>query len=166
MGGKKEASTGSSIVKLRKAWERLKGVPLGTRLFSAIFGKLVPYSGSIHPHILELRPGYAKIEMRDRRALRNHLNSVHAVALMNLGEMVTGLAMTLALPDRCRAIVTDLSMQYHKKARGTMTAVCEAKLPEGVLETGDRDCVVEGKILDAEGNLVAASKATWRIRTS
>lgn len=149
---------------LRETWGRLQGVPLGRRLFSAILWRIIPYTGSVRPHILELRPGYARVEMRDRRAVRNHLQCIHAIALMNLGELVTGLAVTMALPEGAKAIVTDLSMKYLKKARGTLVGTCEARLPGFEGQKGDVDCVVEGEIRDAKGEIVAVSKAQWRIR--
>jgi acyl-coenzyme A thioesterase PaaI-like protein len=121
---------------------------------------MIPYTGSIHPLVLELRPGYAKVQMRDRRAVRNHLRSIHAIALMNLGEVTTGLAMTLAMPDGARGIVTGLSMEYVKKARGLLTAECTAP-PFDATVSAQHD--FHADIVDASGDVVARATAHWLV---
>jgi acyl-coenzyme A thioesterase PaaI-like protein len=150
----------SPATKLRAQWARLSPLPGGRALFSRMIGFMIPYSGSIHPRVLELRGGYAKVEMRDRRAVRNHLHSVHAIALMNLGELTTGLAMTLAMPDGARGIVTGLSMEYLKKARGLLTAECTAP-PFDATVSAQHD--FRADIVDLSGDVVARATAHWLV---
>jgi acyl-coenzyme A thioesterase PaaI-like protein len=146
--------------KLRAQWERLRPLPFGRALFSRLLGITIPYTGSIHPYVVELRPGYAKVRMRDRRAVRNHLRSVHAIALMNLGEATTGLAMTLAMPDDARGIVTGLSMEYLKKARGRLTAECTAPAFDARVSAQH---VFQADIRDESGDVVARATAHWLV---
>ena len=121
---------------------------------------MIPYTGTIRPQVLELRPGYARVQMRDRRAVRNHLHSIHAIALMNLGEVTTGLAMSLAMPDGARGIVTGLSMEYLKKARGLLTAECTAPQFDATV-SGTHD--FRADIVDASGDVVARATAHWLV---
>ena len=143
------------------SWKRLHGLPGGGWLFSRVVSRLVPYTGSISPRVRTLEPGHAVVTLRDHRAIRNHLRSIHAVALINLGEFASGLAMLTSLPTGQRGIVTGLSADYTKKARGDLVA--EATVPPGevIVAAADRDA--EARILDAAGDIVAVIHARWRI---
>ncbi|MCB9570223.1 MAG: DUF4442 domain-containing protein [Myxococcales bacterium] len=145
---------------IHTAWERLHRKPLGRQLFSRMIGMMAPYTGSIRGEVLDFAPGYAKVQIRDRRRLRNHLNCIHAVALINLGEMTTGLAMMGLVPSGGRGIVTNLSMEYVRKARGTIIGESRAVLPSG---SGKLDATVEGTLRDAAGEVVAIARAQWRL---
>jgi acyl-coenzyme A thioesterase PaaI-like protein len=146
--------------KLLDLWRRLAPLPCGPWLFSKLFGYAVPYSGSVGPRIRVLEPGHAEVEIPDRRSNRNHLGSVHAIALMNLAEMTSGLAMMAGLPPAVRGIVTTLSMTYHKKARGTIRGVARVVVPT---VTEDRDFDVVAECFDREGTLVATGNVRWRL---
>jgi acyl-coenzyme A thioesterase PaaI-like protein len=141
-------------------WATTARLPLGNRVFSKLVGRMAPYTGTIDPLVLELGDGRCRAQLRDRPAVRNHLRSVHAIALLNLGEVTTGLAVMHAVDGRGRGIVTGLSMEYLKKARGTITARCDQAVP---LTPGKHDIEVAGELTDAQGEVVARVRATWRL---
>ena len=151
------ASPGARVLSL---WRRCAGLPFGRQLFGALFAKQVPYSGSIGATVLDLAPGRAKLALRDRRAVRNHLGSIHAVALTNLGELASGLAMTTALPAGVRGIVLRIETVYLKKARGTLVCDCRANVPE---VAGDLNHEVHAEIRDGGGDIVASVRVMWRL---
>lgn len=151
------SSPGTRLLNL---WHRLQPLPGGEWLFAVIFSYTVPYSGSTKPRVRILEPGHAEVEIPDRRANRQHLGSVHAIALMNVAEMASGLAMMAGLPDSIRGIVTSLSMTYHKKARGTIRAVSRVTVPT---VTEDRDFDVTAECFDPSGTLVATATVRWRL---
>ena len=147
--------------RLMASWIRLKGKPGGSWLFSRMLSWWVPYTGSIRPHVRELRPGYARVTMDDRRRVRNHLNSIHAIALVNLGEVTSGLALITALPPGIRSIATALRAEFLKKGRGLLTAQCSCQVPPQLVET--IETMVAGDITDGTGDLVARITVTWRL---
>lgn len=114
---------------IREMWDRLAPFPGGKRVFSRLVGTMAPYTGTVDARVVELRVGHAEAVMRDRRAVRNHLSCVHAVALVNLAEVTGNLALSYSLPDDARFIVSGLSIEYIKKARGLIRARCDCPVP-------------------------------------
>ena len=146
---------------LRKGYDLLKHVPGGKAVFSWLIGRAAPYSGTIGARVIEVERGYAKVMLRDRRRVRNHLDSIHAVALVNLAEISTGLAFMYGLPEGARSILVGLSIEYLKKARGTLVAECRCVVP-ATFEEARYD--IEGEIRDRAGDLVARAHAHWLVR--
>ena len=106
---------------VKSLWDRLSAIPGGKSIFSRLVGQAAPYTGSMGAHVVELGRGHARVELPDRRRVRNHLDCVHAIALTNLAELTGNAAMAYSLPDDARFIVAGLSIEYKKKARGTIT---------------------------------------------
>ncbi len=151
----------SAGARLIQVWRRLNALPGGAWLFSRLLGFWVPYTGTLGARVVALYPGHARVELRDRRKVRNHLNSVHAIALANLGEVTTGLAMTTALSADVRAIVTHLAIEYLKKARGRLVAEGRSSPPQAITENTDH--VVYADIRDQADDVVARTTVRWRL---
>lgn len=141
-------------------WKKLSSKPGGKWLFSRLLANRIPYSGSIGATILELDAGYAKVELKDRRAVRNHLNSIHAVALMNLAELTSGLSMVAGLPKDMRAILTGFKITYEKKARGTIYGEAHCVIPT---EKVRKEYLLDVIIKNSVGDALCRAQATWLI---
>ena len=142
---------------VREAWNLVAGLPGGKALFSRLIGRMAPYTGTIGARITALRPGFCQAQLADRKEVRNHLSSVHAVALVNLAELAGNAALAYSLPDDGRFIVAGLSIEYVKKARGTITATSECPIPTSSARAEYEVPVV---MTDASGEVVA--RATLR----
>jgi len=145
--------------KLLKTWQKLQHKPLGRFLFKQIIAKNIPYTGSIKADVQKLQPGLCEVRLKFRKANTNHLNSIHALALSNLGEFTSGLAIMTGLPSHIRGIVTNINTDYLKKARGDLTAVAEVEIPE--ITEPKTTYLIQAHIYDSEKDLVSTVTVTW-----
>jgi acyl-coenzyme A thioesterase PaaI-like protein len=150
----------SPAARLLGIWAKLKNLPGGAFLFHRVLRVAVPYTASVRPLVREIRPGYARVQMLDRPRLANHLQSIHAIALANVGEFTGGIAMTATAPPNVRSILVKIEVDYLKKARGRVTAECHCTVPP-VKEPVNHQVVTH--IRDEAGDEVARVTATWRL---
>ncbi|MBY0369165.1 DUF4442 domain-containing protein [bacterium] len=145
---------------LPKLWNQLSSFPGGKKLFSRLAGWMIPYTGTMGADIEEFSPGYARISLRDRRRVRNHLRSIHAVALMNLAELTSGIASVGGLPPGMRGILVGFRIEYLKKARGRITATARFNEP---LSKESKPYEVAVEIKNTNNDTVCRAFATWLI---
>jgi uncharacterized protein (TIGR00369 family) len=147
------ASSNRNVI--RDLWDLLSPLPMGKQIFSRAVGLAAPYTATIGAKVELLRKGYAEVRMLDHPKLRNHLSSVHAVALVNLAELTGNIALAYSLPDDARFIVSGIEIEYKKKSRGTIRATCECPVPS----TSERaEFVIDVSMWNTAGDEVAHAK--------
>jgi acyl-coenzyme A thioesterase PaaI-like protein len=102
--------------------ERLKRWPFGLWLFSRLVCLKAPYFSSIRPTFTLLEIGRGEAAMKKRRAVQNHLGTVHAIAMANLCELVAGTTLEMTVPHTHRWIPKSMKINYLNKATSNLKA--------------------------------------------
>ena len=139
------------------AWRRLESKPFGKLLFSRFVCFKAPYFGTIAPRFEELRPNFARVSMRKRRRITNHIGTVHAIAMCNLAELAAGTLTEVSIPESMRWLPKGMQVDYVKKASGGVQAT--ATLP-GVAEGPAREVPATVEIRDDVGEVVCRAVIT------
>lgn len=147
---------------IQSGWAKLKKIPGGNRIFSSLVANYIPYTGSISPVVLSIESGQARVLLKDRRAVRNHLNCIHAIALANVGEFSTGLCLIAQLPKTSQAILTKIEVEYLKKARGDL--ISEAIFHYNESSKENEEYTLTANVLNSQNEIVTKVHATWRVR--
>ena len=103
-------------------WGRMSGWPGGKGLFSRVICWKAPYFGSIRPRFQSLEPGRSIVTMNKRRAVTNHIGTVHAIAMCNLAEIAAGTMTEATVPRSHRWIPKGMTVEYLRKAETDLTA--------------------------------------------
>jgi len=119
------------------AYNAVSRVPLvGKGIFSRVVRVTAPYFATIPATVESVEPGRGVVTMRHLPWVRNHLGTVHAIALCNLAEMTMGITAEASSPTGYRWIPKGMTVEYLAKARGTMRATATlafpAEIPDGV----------------------------------
>ncbi|EIM01481.1 DUF4442 domain-containing protein [Rhodanobacter thiooxydans] len=134
-------------------YRRLAPWPGGRGLYSRLICFRAPYFATIAPRFVVLEPGRCEARIRDRRRVHNHLGTVHAIALCNLAELAAGVMTDATIPADMRWIPKGMSVEYLKKAVGTMHGIATPELAAPVSGDG-YEWPVKVEVADDAGEMV------------
>ena len=108
-----------------RMYQQFAARPLGKRAFSLAYMLKAPYFASVRPQVLEMAPHRAVVQLRKRRAVQNHIGTVHALAVGNGLEAAMGLLAEATLPEGTRWIPKGIQLDYVAKTPGDVECVAE-----------------------------------------
>lgn len=140
------------IPKTLKLYRNFSRFPMGKWLFSRAVCLKAPYFASISPRFVTLAPGEARVRMPNRRKVRNHIGTVHAIAMCNLCELAAGTMTDASMPEGMRWIPKGMTVEYLAPASSDLEVL--ARIP-GPLVPGDAfELPVTAEVTDAGGTVV------------
>ncbi len=134
-------------------YRRITRWPGGHWLFSRLVCLKAPYFATIAPRFVALEPGRCEVRIRDRRRVHNHLGTVHAIALCNLAELGAGVMTDATIPAGMRWIPKGMTVEYLKKATGTLRGIATPELAVPVVGDG-HEWPVKVEVTDDAGETV------------
>lgn len=123
-----------------KIYQNFQKYPMGNYLFAKALCLKAPYFSTIAPQILNYTQGKIEIKMPKRKAIFNHIKTVHAIAMCNLAELCGGLTIDSILPKQWRWIPKGMNVEYLKKATTDLVGICEVKQEN--IHLGDNQVIV------------------------
>jgi acyl-coenzyme A thioesterase PaaI-like protein len=132
-------------------WERLRGVPGGEWVFSRGFTSKAPYFRSIRPRFVQISPNYAALVLPKRRAVHNHIGTVHAIAVCNGLEAAMGALAEATIPSGKRWLPKGMEVAYLAKSTSDLTCSAETDPQDW---TAGPDVPVRVKATRTDGTVV------------
>ncbi|MBY6223854.1 hotdog fold domain-containing protein [Ferrimonas balearica] len=123
-----------------RLYQKLKSKPLGGWLFSRALAAKAPYFKTVGATITTLEPNRCECIIKKRRAVENHIGTVHVIAICNGLELSMGVMAEASIPKHLRWIPKGMSLDYTAKAGSDIRCVARVK-PED-WKPGDLDVEV------------------------
>ncbi|MGH3358819.1 MAG: hotdog fold domain-containing protein, partial [Nocardioidaceae bacterium] len=111
---------------------------------------------TVKPRVVEARPHFAEVHVPKRRAVHNHIGTVHAIAVCNGLEAAMGMLAEVTTPRGWRWLPKGMEVSYLAKATSDLVCVAESTLDawdgapdvpvRGYAKRDDGTVVVEGTI--------------------
>lgn len=133
-------------------WKKLHDVPLGDRAFSFLFGLKAPYFATVRPRFRVIEPNRVELTVPKRRAVHNHIGTLHVIAICNGLEAAMGALAEATIPADKRWIPKGMEVSYPAKADSDVT--CHAQTDAAQWSGQDPDLPVRVWATRADGTVV------------
>ncbi len=131
---------------LLNIYQKMTKLPFGGQLFSLFFARKAPYFQTIKPRITLLEANRCELTLKNRKAVQNHIGTVHAIALCNGLEMAMGALAEASIPSHLRWIPKGMNVVYTAKANSNIRVI--ASVEPNAWQVGDVPIQVEAQRTD------------------
>jgi len=134
-----------------------------SRALTLLFSKAVPFVGTVGIRVDHLSSERCQISLANRRRVRNHIGSVHAIASLLLAESATGFLVGMHVPDDRVPVIKTVRGDYVKRAAGDMqvTAWLTADQQRMIREQEKGETSVPVEVRDGEGKAPILIEMLW-----
>lgn len=130
-------------------YRKSSAIPVvGRRVFDFAFSQMAPYFWSIRPRFTVIEPNHAEVVVPKRRAVQNHIGTVHAIALCNGLEAAMGVLAEASIPAGKRWIPKGMTVSYTAKATDDVTCIAETDPEQWTGDDPDLPVRVRGELAD------------------
>lgn len=150
-------STSSNSV--MKMYEKLAALPGGKTIFSLAICRKAPYFSTVKPRLTELRTNYCEAVVKKRKAVENHIGTVHVIAICNGLEFAMGVVAEASIPNHLRWIPKGMDVQYTAKADSDIRVIAE--VADGAWENGPEVAVNVRGLRDDDTVVVEGTIHLW-----
>ncbi|KAJ0404095.1 hypothetical protein P43SY_000879 [Pythium insidiosum] len=137
--------------------------PLKQSALSLMFNSQVKMAGTCGIHIHELTGDRARVALKNRWRVQNHIGGVHACGMALLAESATGMVFGMNVPDSHIPLIKSMTVRYKRVAKGDLQAVASLT-PEQIKEitTSDRgEVLVDVQVTDSSGEKPIECEMIW-----
>ncbi|WP_348761202.1 hotdog fold domain-containing protein [uncultured Salinisphaera sp.] len=136
-------------------WKRAERLPGGRQIFSRAVAWRAPYFATIRPRFEIVSRDRCVVHMAKRRAVQNHIGTVHAIAMCNLAEAAAGVLAEVSVPSTHRWIPKGMQVRYVAKASTDIRATAVAQSPAPVFHD-EMDYPIVVDLEDSAGQTVVS----------
>jgi len=136
-------------------------------ILTKAFSKVVPYVGTTGLYYETVTPNEVIVSLHNRKAVQNHIGSIHAVAVTLLAETATGFVLGMNLPaDRVLLIKSYAVNFYRPLKQGQVAAIASLSNEQRleILNTPKGEmvipCVIDDRESDSERDPITV-EMTW-----
>jgi len=151
---------------------KAQGSPLHACFLNILLAKLIPFNKPHGIRVQSLTDSGVETLLPYRQQNVNHLQGLHACALVTAAEFASGIALVRWVGlSRYRLLMRELSAVYHKQGRADARAICECSVSwinEYVLtplqSQEEIEVVLTPKLLAADGTPLCDVTVKWQIK--
>ncbi len=136
---------------LMHLYQKMARFPMGQALFSRAVCFKAPYFSTVKPRIVELRKNYCEAVIEKRRAVENHIGTLHVIAVCNGLEFAMGIVAETSIPEDLRWIPKGMDVRYTAKADSHVRVI--AQVQDDAWRQGP-EVPVQVRALRADGEIV------------